>query len=98
VELIRKVFDAEGAILSVEEAAQLVEDKLLEREVERLKALQKLSKVQSRLGKLTENSAEASELKQQPVQTTLSNAGTVSRPLTARERAIMAFESAKSKV
>jgi hypothetical protein len=98
VELIRKVFDAEGAILSVEEASQLVEDKLLEREVERLRALQKLSKVQSRLGKLTENSAEASELKQQPVQTTLSNAGTVSRPLTARERAIMAFESAKSKV
>lgn len=98
VELIRKVFDAEGTILAVEEAAQLVEDKLVERETERLKQLQKLSKIKSRLGKPAENLEEASDLQQQPVQTTLSNSGTVSRPLTARERAIMAFENAKSKV
>jgi hypothetical protein len=98
VELIRKVFDAEGTILSVEEASQLVEEKLLEREVDRLNTLQKLSKIQSRLGKRAEKPVEASELQQQPVQTTLSNAGTVSRPLTARERAIMAFETAKKKV
>lgn len=96
VELIRKVFDAEGTILAVEEAARLVEDKLLENKLAEIEKLSKLSKFKSRLGKLAETPAEASELQQQQTATTLTNEGTVSRPLSARERAIQAFEKAKS--
>lgn len=97
VELIRKVFDAEGTILAVEEAARLVEDKLLENKLAEIEKLSKLSKFKSRLGKPAEIPAEASELQQQqPAATTLTNQGTVSRPLSARERAIQAFEKAKS--
>jgi len=98
VELIRRVFDAEGTILSVEEAANLVEEKLLQNKIDELERLSKLSKIKSRMAKQTENSAEVSTPQQPAQQTTLSNAGTVSRPLSARERAIMAFENAKTKV
>lgn len=96
VELIRKVFDSEGTILAVEEAAKMVEDKLVEVETERLRSLQRLSKIKSRLGTMEKPVVEQG-LQQQPTQKTLSNAGSVARPLTARERAIMAFESAKNK-
>lgn len=97
VELIRKVFDSEGTILAVEEAARLVEDKLLENKLAEIERLSKLSKIKSRLGKSAEVPTEASELQQQPIATTLTNQNTVSRPLTARERAIQAFENAKNK-
>lgn len=97
VELIRKVFDAEGTILSVEEAARLVEDKLLERKLEEVKLLTKLSKIKSKLGVPAETPEEVNTA-QQEQQPTLSNANSVARPLTARERAIMAFETAKNKV
>lgn len=97
VELIRKVFDAEGTILAVEEAARLVEDKLLENKLAEIEKLSKLSKFKSRLGIPAEIPEEASELQQQQTATTLTNQGTVSRPLSARERAIQAFEKAKSR-
>jgi len=97
VELIKKVFDAEGTILSVEEAAKLVEEKLLERKLKEVETLTKLSKIKSRLSKPAENLAEANEVQQPQKQPTLSNQAAVSRPLTARERAIMAFENAKTK-
>lgn len=98
VELIRKVFDAEGTILSVEEAARLVEDKLLERKLEEVQLLSKLSKIKSRLGVPSETTAEANNVQQQESQPTLTNANSVARPLSARERAIMAFENYKNKV
>lgn len=97
VELIKKVFDAEGTILSVEEAARLVEEKLLERKLKEVETLTKLSKIKSRLSKPAETPVEANEVQQLQKQPTLSNQAAVSRPLTARERAIMAFESAKTK-
>lgn len=97
VELIRKVFDAEGTILSVEEAARLVEDKLLENKLNEIERLSKLSKIKARLGKPAETPAEATQLQQQQKAPTLTNEGSISRPLSARERAIQAFENAKSK-
>jgi hypothetical protein len=97
VELIKKVFDAEGTILSVEEAAKLVEEKLLDRKLAEVERLSKLSKIKSRLSKPSETTAEATPTQQGQKQPTLSNQAAVSRPLTARERAIMAFESAKNK-
>jgi hypothetical protein len=98
VELIRKVFDAEGTILSVEEAARLVEDKLLDRKLDEVKRLSNLSKIKSRLAIPAENPEEAKAPQQGQRQVTLSNQAAVSRPLTAREKAIMAFENAKNKV
>lgn len=97
VELIQKVFDKEGTILSVEEAARLVEDKLLERKLEEVKRLTKLSKIKSKLGSTAEPVTEATTAQQIAPQVTLSHANTVSRPLSAREKAILAFENAKSK-
>lgn len=97
VELIKKVFDAEGTILSVEEAAKMVEEKLLDRKLEEVERLTKLSKIKSRLSKPAETPVEANDAQQPQKQPTLSNQAAVSRPLTARERAIMAFENAKNK-
>lgn len=97
VELIQRVFDKEGTILSVEEACRLVEDKLLERKLEEVKRLTALSKIKSKLGSPAETVTEASEAQQPATQTTLSHANTVSRPMSARERAILAFENAKNK-
>lgn len=97
VELIRKVFDSEGTILAVEEASRLVEDKLLENKLAEIEKLSKLSKFKSRLGIPAEIPEEASSLQQQQTATTLTNEGTVSRPLSARERAIQAFEKSKLK-
>lgn len=95
VELIKRVFDAEGTILPVEEAAQMVEEKLLEREFSRVQRLSKLTKIQKRLSPPAEPQAEASQA-QQPQTTTLTNSSSVQRPLSARERAVLAFERAKS--
>jgi len=86
VELIEKVFHKEGNILSVEEAAKLVEDALVERETERVQQLLKVQKLKSRLGMLEKT--QEPEVQQQP-QPTLSNSHSVNRPLTARERAVM---------
>lgn len=99
VELIERVFHKEGQILSVEDAAKLVEDALVERESERLNHLLKVSKLKSRLESLEKTQAEQKEVQQSP-QPTLSNTQSVNRPLTARERAIMRVQeinSAKAK-
>lgn len=87
VELIEKVFHKEGQILTVEEAAKLVEEALVERESDRLQKLLALSKIKSRVG-VVEKTQQQEEVQQQP-QPTLSNTQSVNRPLTARERAIM---------
>lgn len=88
VELIEKVFYKEGTILSVEEAAQLVEDALVEKETNRLEQLLKVSKIKSRMDQLGKTQAEQTEAPHTP-QPTLSNTQSVNRPLSARERAIM---------
>lgn len=96
VDLIRKVFDAEGTILSVEESAKMVEEKLLERKLEEVEKLLTLSKIKTRLAKPSETE-EVKTPQQGQKQITLSNNAAVARPLTARERAIMAFENSKIK-
>ena len=89
VELIEQTFKEENRLLSVEEASKAVEDYL----VEEATRLAKLSKIQQRL-----RPAQASPKKQepasQPAQTlkTLTNSVSSSRPLTAKERAILAFK------
>lgn len=88
-----------GTLLSVDEAARIVEDYLTEEAVK----LAKLKKIQEKIKPVTSASAPAAPAKssadapKQPQQTakTLTNAQTASRPLTARERAIAAFRGEK---
>lgn len=92
VELIEKTFDQDGILLSVEEAAQAVEDHLLEEAMK----LTKIGKIQQRLkANAQANAAKATP----PVQTTqqpstqsktLTNNMGTTRQLSARERAILA--------
>lgn len=91
VKLIEKVFQSEGTILSVEEAAQLVEDKLLDRTVNQVRQLSQLKKIQSRLSPPA--STEEKPLPGKSQTRTLTNAMGVTRQLTARERAILAFNN-----
>lgn len=91
VKLIEKVFEAEGTILSVEEAAQLVEDKLLERTLSQVKQLSQLKKIQSRLNPPA--APDQKQLSGSKPGKTLTNAMGVTRQLTSRERAILAFNN-----
>lgn len=92
VELITKTFEQEGHIMAVEEAAQLVEDHLVE-EVERLA---KLKKMQSRLKAAppatTAAATQAPSGASKTATKTLTSAMNNSRPLTAKERAVLAFK------
>lgn len=92
VELIEKTFHADGYLMSVEEAAQQVEDYLAEEAYK----LSQLKKIQSRLKSASATApAATSKLpevvnQQSQPSKTLSNAMTGSRQLTARERAMAA--------
>lgn len=97
VRLIEGIFNTEGKILSVQEAAAMVEEELLSRKLAEVEKLSQLSKIKAKLSKPAENLAEANTVQQSQKQPTLSNNAAVSRPLTARERAILAFEEAKNK-
>lgn len=97
VDLIKRVFDAEGTVLPVEEACKLVEDKLVDREFERVQKISQLSKIKSRMEPPAEIPEEATLGQQPTIKTqTLTNQGSLQRPLSARERAILAFKKAES--
>lgn len=91
VELITSVFNEEGKILDVEEAAQLVEDKLADNLYKQYERISQYEKIKARLGRQAEAPAEANPV--QPTQqnrvNTLTNEGTSSRPLSARDRAVL---------
>lgn len=91
VDLITAVFDDEGIILDVEEAAKLVEDKLSERIYNQYERISKYNKIKARVGKQSENTAEATteQQPQAPKINTLTNAGATTRPLSARDRAVL---------
>jgi hypothetical protein len=98
VELIEKTFEKEKVVLSVEEAAQAVEDYLVE---EALK-LSKLKKIQSRLAPKdpptpVQKQPEPPKQQQPQQMKTLTHAVGTNRPLTARERAILAAEGKLNK-
>jgi hypothetical protein len=91
VELIQKTFDEDGVLLTVEEAAQKVEDYL----VEEAEKLARLSKIQQRLTPKAPQAPVSEKPKTvEPEQKlkTLTNSVSSSRPLTAKERAILAFQ------
>jgi len=95
VELITAVFDEEGIALDVEEAARLVEDKLVERLAKQYEKISKYEKIKAKFGKPAEQE-EVSPAQQTPPQQpkTLTNAGSATRQLTPRERAILRVQEA----
>lgn len=94
VELIEKTFKQDGILMTVEEACQAVEEHLLD---EALK-ITKVKKLQQRIAQAAKSHSEQQgqqkqQGNQQPQQAkTLTNAVGTQRPLTARERAILAME------
>lgn len=95
VELIEATFKEDGRMLPIEEAAQLVEDHLLEEAMK----LTKLKKIQSRLA-ASKPAAPASKQTSPAAPTqakTLTNSMSASKPLTPTERAILAFQGKLNK-
>ncbi len=96
VELITKTFEKDGVLLTVEEAAQAVEEHLYEEAFK----LTRLSKIQKRLAEKagatapsTASGKPAESPGKPPTQMkTLTNSVASSRPLSAKERAILAFK------
>jgi len=82
VELIERTFQEEGKLLTVEEATQAVEDYLVE---EALK-LSNIKKVRDRLSANSEKQQQTIQMK------TLTNSVGAQKPLSARERALLAFK------
>jgi hypothetical protein len=96
VELIEETYKKDGILLSVEEAAQEVEDYLVE---EGYNTVTRIDKIKRRLAQNSASTAPTDRVKQQtqvePQQTqmkTLTNATASTRKLTARERAMLAFK------
>lgn len=88
VKLITRIYERDGKLLSVERAAQLVEQEIIDRALN----LTKINKIKQRL------SANASAQKQSepaaktssPQMKTLTNSVSTTKPLSSRERAILA--------
>lgn len=96
VELIEKTFHADGILMTVEDAAQAVEDYL----VDEASKYAKLKKVQQKLkpaagtpatNPQSQSASNKQGQKQQPAKT-LTNAVGTQRQLSSRERAILAFK------
>lgn len=100
VDLIEKTFERDGVLLTIEEAAQEVENYLLEETVK----IYSIPKIQKRVQSMQTTKTSTASPKQpekppgqQPnQQKTLTNSLTSSRPLSARERAIRAATGQKS--
>lgn len=90
VDLIKRTFEEDGVVMSVEEAAKAVEDHLVEEAIK----IAKLSKIQKRLSPAAQPPQKLQDPKQ-PQMKTLTNAVGTSRPLTAKERAVLAFKGEK---
>lgn len=94
VDLITKTFDEEGRVMSVQEAADEVENYL----VEQISQYSRIDKIRKQLNLGTSNPKQAAPAKQpgqtqqtQPMKT-LTNSTTGTRQLSARERALLAFK------
>jgi hypothetical protein len=89
VELIEETFKKDGILLTVEEAAIEVEDYLTNELVKHAK----IKKIQQRLAPRASTPVQSQGQTKQPNQMkTLTNALSSNRPMTAKERAIAAFE------
>lgn len=99
VELIERTYKEDGILLSAEEAAQEIEDYIIE-EADKLSQLSKVQKRRQSASKPTEptappQTAQSQATKQPQPMKTLTNANASTRPLSARERALLAFKGEK---
>jgi len=88
VELIERTFDEDGYLMGIEEATKFVEDYL----VEEVDKLSRLSKIQKRLQVAATPPKPGAAQQPQTLKTLTNNMSTPSRPLSARDRAILAFK------
>jgi hypothetical protein len=95
VELITETYDKDGVLMTVEEAAQEVENYLIDEAMK----LTRIGKIKQRLGQTAQSQQAGAKTpaNQQTQQTksqmkTLTNANSSSRKLSAKERAILAFK------
>lgn len=89
VELIEKTFKEDGKLLSIEEAAQAVEDHLVEEAMK----ITRIKKIQQRLAPpAPKKQPESKSSEQQPQLKTLTNSVGSTRPLSSKERAIAVME------
>ncbi len=94
VELIELTFKEEGRVMAVEEAAALVEDHLLS-EIDKLTRIEKVKRRLSPPVATADNDqvqTPAKPAQQKQPMTTLTNANSSSRKMSARERALLAFK------
>jgi len=90
VELITRTFEEDGVLMSVEEAAQAVEDYLVE-EAEKLMRIKKISAKFNKPAQ-QDNTGKPKAEPQSQTPKTLTNAVASTRKLSAKERAILAFK------
>lgn len=93
VELITETYNKDGIVLSVEEAAQQVEEYLVE---EGFNTVSKIDKIKKRMqanaqSAASEKTPNPTNKQSQPMKT-LTNASSSQRQLSAKERAILAFK------
>lgn len=91
VELIEATYKEEGRVMTVEEAAEEVENYLLDESIK----LANTKKVKERIGQKPAAAAQSQETQRTPQQQpskTLTNASSSTRKLSARERALLAFK------
>ena len=99
VDLIERTFKKNGNLLTVEQAAQAVEDHLIEEAIK----MTRIKKIQDRLKPTTPVAAQQPAKAQTPQpqasnqMKTLTNAVGSTRPLTAKERALLAFRGELNK-
>jgi hypothetical protein len=92
VDLVKKTFDEDGILISVEDAAKEVEEYLIE-EAAKLSQLKKIQRRNTPQPKAAVSQQTTQQTKQPQTLKTLSNAiGTPSGKLSAKERAILAFK------
>jgi DNA repair exonuclease SbcCD ATPase subunit len=96
VKLITETYKKDGVLLTVEEAAQQVEDYLVEENYNMATKIEKIKrKIQASAPNVSDKSAQAlaeKAVKQTQPMKTLTNATSSSRQLSAKERAILAFK------
>jgi hypothetical protein len=98
VDLIERNYKETGEVLSIEEAAIEVENELVERSIKEHMELTKIDKIRQRLN-LPSTAAKpqaqqpTSQAKQPQTMKTLTNTTSSSRQLSARERAMLAFNN-----
>lgn len=91
VELITRTFDETGKLLTVEDAAKMVEEELFAEAIR----IANIGKVKAKLTPAVVEASKQQSGQQQQKMTTLTNNMTSTRPMTARERAIARFKGEK---